>query len=80
MLYTIFPAVAVGMGLMWLRLRQIGRLAKTLHNSFIVCKAAVLANTVDEQTRQSGSVVALMTDLKKVHRWRDVRQVKIMCR
>lgn len=76
MLYTVFPAVALGPRLMWLRLRHMSRLAKSLHNSFNMCKAVVLSNTFDEQTRTSGSVVALMGDLKKVHRWRDVRQVR----
>jgi hypothetical protein len=75
MLYTIFPAIALGAGLMWLRLRQLDRLSKSLLNSFNVCKAAVLANTMDEQARNSVSVVSLMGDLKRVHRFKDVRQV-----
>lgn len=75
MLYTIFPAIALGAGLMWLRLRQLDRLSKSLLNSFNICKAAVLANTMDEQARTSLSVVSLMGDLKRVYRFKDVRQV-----
>lgn len=74
MLYTIFPAVAAGTGLMYLRLQQQNRTAKRLHNSFNVCKAAVMANMFDEGQR-NGPCVSIMGDLKKVYRFRDVRQV-----
>lgn len=62
---------------MWLRLRQLDRISKSLLNSLNGCKAAVLANTMDEQARNSLSVVSLMGDLKKVYRFKDVRQVSI---
>lgn len=82
-LYTIFPAMALGAGLMWLRLQQLARLSAALHKFFNVCKAAVLDGTVDDdQAPASGSVLAHMVpaDLKHVHRFRDVRQIRILCR
>lgn len=75
MLWTIWPAVAAGAGVMWLRLEQQKRLSKSLHNSFNVCKAAVLANMMDEGQRSSGSLVSVMGDLKRVYKFKDVRQV-----
>ncbi len=77
MLCNIFLAVAVGAALMWLRLHYLGKLAKSLHNSFSACKATVLAHNLDSDVRNSNSVVALMGDLKRVHRFRDVRQVSL---
>ncbi len=75
MVYSIFPAIVAGAALMWLRLRFLAKLAKSLHNSFNVCKATVLANTMDSDVRNSNCVVAMMGDLRKIHRFRDVRQV-----
>jgi hypothetical protein len=60
---------------MWLRLWRVDRVSRALHNSFNVCKAGVLANIMDEGQRNSGNMVSLMGDLKKVYRFRDVRQV-----
>jgi hypothetical protein len=83
LLYTIFPAIALGAGLMWLRLQQLARLTAALRNSFNVRKAAVLDGTIDDDIAASGaSVLARMTpaDLKRVYRFRDVRQIKILCR
>jgi hypothetical protein len=77
MLYSIFPAMAGGAALMWLRLWQLNRISKAVYNSFNICKAGVLANIMDEGQRNSGNVVSLMGDLKKVYRFRDVRQVRI---
>jgi hypothetical protein len=77
MVCSIFLALAVGAALMWLRLHYLAKLARSLHNSFNVCKAAVLANTLNMEVRNSNCVVAMMGDLKKVHRFRDVRQVSL---
>jgi hypothetical protein len=77
MIYTVFPAMAAGAALMCLCLHYQAKLARSLHNSFNVCKAAVLTNTLDMGVRSSNCVVAMMGDLKKVHRFRDVRQVSM---
>jgi hypothetical protein len=75
-LYTIFPAVCLGSVLMWLCLRHLERLSKNLYNIFNMRKAAVLTNMDDSQALGSGSAVSLMSDLKSVYRFRDVRQVR----
>lgn len=80
MLYSIVPAMALGAALMWLRLRKLARLAGSLHNSFNICKATVLADAWDDSARARGSVVAYMPDLRGVYRFRDVRQVQFACR
>jgi len=74
----IFPAVATGAALMWLRLKHLQRVSRHMHNAMNTCQAAVLANmNGDDQARNSASAVALIPaeDLKKVYRFRDVRQV-----
>lgn len=83
LLYTIFPAIALGAGLMWLRLRQLARLSAALQKSFNDRKVAVLDGTLDDdQVSAGGFVLAHMApaDLKRVYRFRDVRQIKILCR
>jgi hypothetical protein len=77
LLYTVFPAVCLGGVLMWLRLRHLARLSRSLHNAFGMRKAAVLANMDDSEAMGSGSAVSLMSDLKSVYRFRDVRQVRL---
>jgi hypothetical protein len=80
-LWTIFPAVALGAFLMWLRVRRLQSLCAYLHNSFNKCKATAMANLAfDDPSRNSGSVVALIGDLKKVYRFKDVRQVRAFYR
>ena len=67
---------------MWLRLKKQQRLSAHMRNAMNVCKAAVLTHlTGDDQARSAGSAVALMSipDLKKVYRFRDVRQVGQRC-
>jgi len=78
MLYTIFPAVATGAALVWLRLKHLQRVLRHMRNALNTCRAAVLANmTQVDQDKADGSAIALMaaSELKHVYRFRDVRQV-----
>eukprot|EP00879_Flechtneria_rotunda_P013062 GHRR01013642.1.p1 GENE.GHRR01013642.1~~GHRR01013642.1.p1 ORF type:complete len:1083 (+),score=308.01 GHRR01013642.1:2122-5370(+) len=68
---------------MYLRIRYTRRLAKQMHIAFEDRKALAIAssNASDQQARAQGaSVVTLMGELKQVHRFKDVRQVSILCR
>ncbi len=82
-LYGIFPAVLFGAALVWLRMRLVRRLSAVLQKAMTERKQVAIAASsgADEKARAAGaSVVTLMGDLKSVYRFKDARQVSILCR
>lgn len=72
----------VGMAVTWARMLILQRVAKQMLVSFEQKRAAAILSSNDpgNQNSTSGSLVSLMTDLKKVYRFKDVRQVSLLCR
>src|SRR5690242_1142094 len=81
-LYSIFPAVAMGAMGCWLRMRLLRRLSATLHEAFQERKwGALAAAGGGDTTGAAGSgAVSMMKDLNKVYRWKDVEQVSLVLR
>jgi hypothetical protein len=83
LLYGIFPAVALGAAAAWARMRGLRRLTLKLRAAYEERReaAATACSAADHQAREDGaSLVSLMTNLRTVHRFRDVRQVSLACR
>lgn len=68
-LYGIFPAVAAGAAVCWLRMGLLRQLSAKLHRAFEQRK----------EVASSGSV-SVMQGLNAVHRWRDAQQVSFILR
>lgn len=83
-MYTVLFSAGVAALLVWARVRfQVGRMSRHLHAIFEQRKQLALAagNGADVKARAAGaSAVTLMGDLKGVHRYKDVRQVSVLCR
>lgn len=81
-LYGIFPAVLLGAAGVWLRMQRVRKLSAQLLTVFDDRKLELMgADVPGAGTKEAGtSVVSMMGDLKSVYRFKDVRQVSLLCR
>lgn len=82
-------AVLIGTLITWTRMRVVRRLSTKMHKEFQQRKQAVLADAASSNPNSvkaanyhmdGESILAAMGDLKTVYRWRDVRQLSLICR
>lgn len=82
-LYVVLSAAVVGAAMLWARVLFLKRTSTVLTASFEQRKQTALAsyNGADVKARAAGaSIVTMLGELKGVYRYKDARQISLLCR